>query len=141
MEIGKISKCDSSKFDFILDSIATLYSNPELGKFLTKSNGDYVEISRSGLTILEELIYNSQKKDPFLGVFLNAIKSNNKCSTKTAICFSILLWKRCCNIIGSFESPSQTRQFLNSLKQILNQAIRLAKVDLAIQLTSEDLKE
>lgn len=127
----KTYQLDGHKFDFILDSIGSLYSNPEITKILTDSlddpNSD-LEIAKCGFKVLDHLIYvNKSRSDGFVGFFLSSMRSfhkTNKCSTKTAICFTILLWKRICSIQPPLQTTEVTR-FSKYLREILDEAINI----------------
>lgn len=149
LDTFKTTKLHPNKFDFILHSIETLYSNCEISKFATNNIENEItcdiELIKCGCKILEHLIHrNKEENDAFLGFFLNAIKSfhnQHKCSTKTAICFTILLWKRISNSNDSL-SPRIIRKFSLYLKLILNHIIDSIKTDaeLVIYINQSDQK-
>lgn len=138
-----ISKLSPNKLDFILSSIGSVYSNCELSKFIIDNDADEkceLEVTKCAMKILDQLFHrNKQQNDPYIGFFLNTIRSfheANKCSSKTAICFSILLCKRISEV-GVLE-PNQNRKFCSHLKEILNKMILMMRDDsqIAIKLNS-----
>lgn len=138
-----ISKLNPNKLDFIFSSIGSVYSNCELSKFIIDNDADEkceLEVTKCAMKILDQLFHgNKQQNDPYIGFFLNTIKSfhvANKCSSKTAICFSILLCKRISEV-GVLE-PKQSRKFWSYLKESLNKSILLMRDDsqIAIKLNS-----
>lgn len=133
-------RLDSNKFDFILNSISTLYSNPEATKIITLDNdpgekSDF-EITKCPLKVLENLIHRQNQhgsNDGFICYFLNSVRSfhnAHRCSTKTAICFTIFLWKRiCATHLFDCESDRDdiVRKFLVYMKQVLYETIALVR--------------
>lgn len=138
-----ITKLNPNKLDFILSSIGSVYSNCELCKFIIDNDADEkceLEVTKCAVKILDQLFHrNKQQNDPYIGFFLNTIRSfheANKCSSKTAICFSILLLKRISEV--DVLEPNQSRKFWSHLKEILNKMILLVRDDsqIAIKLNS-----
>lgn len=150
------NRLDSNKFDFILNSVSSLYSNTEMTKILTirddDDNDDHkcdLEIVKCGMKVLEHLVVN-QQHDGFVAFFLNSIRSfhkSHRCSTKTAICFSIFLWKRICESELFLWPSSEPVDFLGKfhiyLNKLLDRAIQLVKSNdqLTVKLDNENLKK
>ena len=97
----KLNKLGLNQFDFILNSVANLYGNSELFKCLYDDNDPRkleLAFSQCTSTIIDELVHSKhQHANPFVRFFLNSVKSFHNleiCSTKTLVCFTILLWRQ-----------------------------------------------
>ena len=146
----RVTRLNASKFDFILNSIRTVYSNAEMSKMITSEQADdgggdhkcELEITKCALKMLEHLVHrNSLNNDGFVGLFLNSIRSFHKahrCSTKTAILFSIVLWKRMCLTdlsAMSWDQASVVRKFVEYLHELLDQAICIVRTNSTIRIS------
>lgn len=122
------SEYNSNKFDFILNSLGTVFSCAELTKCIFNNYSSEVELTTCGAKILEELFYeHSNRNDPVIGFFLNIIKSyhhSHVCSTKTAIIFTILLCKRIEFNLQSLKSLSTESQSLKLYSRNINDVLK-----------------
>lgn len=156
-----ITRIDANKFDFILNSIRTLYSNPLTIKMLHTTSVAYdqldtsdedpksseLEITKCGLDILEHLFHSGRRdrhtRDGFVGYFLNSIRSFHKryrCSTKTAICLSIFLWKRACaaDVLNASDDDDETTHYVCvCLNQLLEKVIQFVKSNFTHSLVTQ----
>lgn len=109
-------------FDFILHSIQNSIANPELNKCLIEDDQE-VTFTQCWCKILQHLI-DAHQTNAFVKFFLSTIESfhaKNKCSCKTLIFLSILLWKQLKWNITQHELSS--KKISNCLSGLMNQII------------------
>ncbi len=120
-----------NSFDFILDSIGLSIANPESIKCLTEvDNETKTTLAKCYCKILKELVHSTQHKNsnPFVTFFQGSISSFHKLHTsscKTAICFSIILWKQLKRLV--FSGSLCPKKISNNLDEILNNLVDLIK--------------
>lgn len=139
--LNKIELNESS-FDYILNSIQYSIANPESMKCLTEEGNEKETLfSKCWCKILNELVYSQPTKNsPYITFFQSAVNSFHSLhmiSTKTTICFSILLWR---HLKPRVEQGNllkiKTSRFLT---EVLEQIIDLIKSNKSVY--STDLKK
>jgi hypothetical protein len=136
IEKNELNEC---KFDFILDSIQYSLANPVSIKCLTEDDLSQIKYTQCWSQILNELIYsNRTKTDGFVIFFQNIINSYHNlhiCSCKTAICFSLLLWKHLKSNITKNDMISKQISF--QMSSVLNECIDLVKKNKLLHLNNQ----
>jgi hypothetical protein len=115
-------------FDFFIDSLRLSLANNESIKCIVLDNDgkdalrNEIIFTKCWYQIFFELIEKWNRFDPFLVFLRNNIESfhtRNKCSTKTAVCFAILLWKR----TSMVKKKMLNNRFTNFLAQFLTEIV------------------
>lgn len=130
---SKQTQLNKNNFDFILTSLKSSVGNPEATKCLCiDSIKSTIRLEKCWNNILDELIHSSPdfSNDSFVRFLQKSIASHHAhhvCSTKTAVCFSILLWKR---IKYTIDSNSLNTKLLSEyLNIVLEKTIDLCEQD------------
>lgn len=107
-----MSSLSRNHFEFILSSVASLYGTTDITKCLSSDDGRSIEYTNCSWQIIDELAYaKRQDSDPFVRFFLNSVKSfhnRHKCSTRTLVCFSAILWRHVDSYLAQDQSISRT---------------------------------
>ncbi|CAF0799509.1 unnamed protein product [Brachionus calyciflorus] len=134
-----VTHIDYSKFESIYHSLRPLLANQEITKCIVKD--DCISLIKCPFQEIESIIDgNLIVKDKFIQLLINTISSfhnSNVCSTKTAIIFTLILFKE----IKYFKQINNldNRKLSNSLNKILAKSIELIKSEHLIHL--RDLNE
>ena len=97
---SKITTLDQNTFDFVLASLQNTLGNADSVKCLcVDPDKSTIYLAKCWLRILDELIHSKSAHSGhafirFLHKTLVSYHNLHVCSTKTALCFTILLWKR-----------------------------------------------
>lgn len=119
---------NSTKFDFILNSLSLSIGRQTSLKCLHDSNGE-IKFTKCYAKILNELIYShKQDKDPFLNIlnqFINSFHDKFKCSCKTALLSTIILWKLVNQKLLLSLSCIQQRRVFSYFNIILSESVKI----------------
>ena len=131
---NRFIKITNNNFDNIFYSLKNLYANSELYKCLLDSdyekNPAAIRYTKCGAKIIEELFYTFHANDPFVKFFQSSISTfhnRNFCSSKTAIIFTILLWKRLS--IQCVENNLLFKKISKFISIVLSKIIEIVKIN------------
>lgn len=127
--LSRATEQDLNKFDIILNSIGSIYANGDLLKCICDEKDQNIEFTKCSNRILNEIIFRDLKSnDSFVRLLANSIKTyhfSHLCSTKTAICLTIILSKRTMSSLN--ESRLNSKTMSKFLKIVLDRSIELIK--------------